>query len=102
MQTDTQNSPTVEFMLRLRKIDRSYLNVRDVLFLYAIIARPGISGSDAGIMIGVPSRSCLQFSLSRLIKYGLVEDRRDRESRGIPNQLYPLPAGIEFWEDLKP
>lgn len=99
--TDEIKSPTVEFLVRLRKIDKAVLTARDVLLLYTIISNPGINGWDAGKMIGIAERSSVQFGLARMIKRGLIEDRREVEHKGVPNRLYALPAGIEFWNELK-
>lgn len=100
--TDGKNL-NVEFLVRLRKIDKSGLTSRDVLLLYTIITHPGIHGHDAGKKIGVVERSSVSFGLNRLVKRGFIEDRREARlvGRGVPNQLYALPAGVEFWNDLK-
>lgn len=100
--TDDKNL-NVEFLVRLRKIDKSGLTARDVLLLYTIITHSGIHGHDAGKAIGVAERSSVTFGLNRLIKRGFIEDRREERlvGRGVPNRLYALPAGIEFWNELK-
>lgn len=100
--TDVIKNPTVEFLIRLRKIDKAVLTVRDVLLLYTIISNPGINGWDAGRLIGIAERSSVQFGLARMMKRGLIEDRREVEGKGVPNRLYALPAGISFWNDIKP
>lgn len=99
--TDEIISPNVRFLLALRKIDRLGLTVRDVLMLYTIIANPGVNGWDAAKRIGIEERSSVQFGLARLIKRGLVEDRREVEGKGVPNRLYALTAGIDFWNEIK-
>lgn len=102
--TDDKLTLNVEFLLRLRKIDKSGLTCRDILLLYTIIANPGINGWDAGRKIGVAERSSVTFGMNRLIKRGFIEDRREQNlvGKGVPNRLYALPAGVEFWNDLKP
>lgn len=101
--TDGKLPLTVEFMLRLRKIDKSRLTVRDVLLLYTIISNPGINGWDAGRKIGLNDRSSVTFALARMIRRGLIEDRREPGlvGKGVPNQLHALPAGIEFWSEIR-
>lgn len=99
--TEQNMSPTVDLLLKLRRIDKSGLTVRDILLFYTIIANPGINGWDAGKLIGIEARSSVQFGLARMIKRGLIEDRREQEGKGIPNRLYVLPAGLEFWNGLK-
>lgn len=101
MLTDKNMTPTVDFLLKLRRIDKTGLTVRDILLLYTIIANPGINGLDAAKVIGIEARSSVQFGLARMAKRGLIEDRRESEGKGIPNRLYALPAGVEFWNDLK-
>lgn len=99
--TDKAISPAVDMLLKMRRIDKTGLTVRDIMLLYAIISNPGISGWDAGKMIGIQARSSVQTGLARMIKRGLIEDRRESEGKGIPNILHALPAGIEFWNNLK-
>ena len=101
--TDETRTPTVELLLRLRKIDKSGLTARDVLLLCTIISNPGINGWDAGRKIGLAERSSVTFGMNRLIKHGFIEDRREQNlaGKGVPNRLYALPAGIEFWNELK-
>jgi DNA-binding MarR family transcriptional regulator len=99
--TDAKPSPTVDLLLKLRRIDKSGLTVRDILLLYTIIANPGINGLDAAKVIGIENRSSVQFGFARMVKRGLIEDRRETDGKGIPNRLYVLPAGLEFWNDLK-
>ena len=96
------HSPVVEFLMRLRKMDKRGLTTRDVLLLYTIIANPGIHGKDAAHKIGTVDRSGIQHCLMRLIREGMIEDRRPEARRAQPNRLYALSAGIEFWNDLKP
>lgn len=99
--TNSANSPAVDMLLKLRRIDKSGLTVRDIMLLYAIITKPGISGWEAGKSIGIEARSSVQTGLARMIKRGLIEDRRVHEGKGVPNILHALPAGIEFWNGLK-
>lgn len=95
-------SPTVDLLVRFRKIDKAGLTVRDMLLLYAIISNPGMNGHEVAKLIGIPDRSSVQLCLRRLIKHRFIEDRRVDDAKGIPNILHPLPAGIEFWNEIKP
>lgn len=94
-------SLTVGMLVRFRKIDKAGLTVRDMLLLYAIISNPSVNGWEAAKLIGIPDRSSVQLCLARLMKRGFIEDRRDAEAKGVPNILHPLPAGIEFWNEIK-
>lgn len=95
-------SPVVEFLVRLKRIDRKGYTVRDVLSLYTIIHNPGISGVDLAGMIGAGNRSNINSNIHRLIRAGLIEDRRATTRKANPAVLHALPAGIEFWNEIKP
>lgn len=99
------NSPVIEFLMRLRKMDSLAITARDVLLLYTIIANPGIHGKDAAHKIsGTLERSGIHFGLARLMRMGFIEDRRPASEarRARPSAFHALPAGIEFWNELKP
>ena len=96
-------SPNVsDFLVRLRKVDLKGLTVRDVLVLYAIIARPGMSGRDVAQKIGLTDQSYIASNLHRLERVGYIEDRREVRSKANPALFHVLPAGVEFWETIKP
>lgn len=95
-----QTLPNVTFLLRLRKIDKAHLTVRDVLVLYAIMSKPGVNGNDVTKTIGQQDRSSLQSSFMRLERMGFIEDRRERASKAVPTIFYVLPPGEQFWADL--
>lgn len=98
--TETTLKPSVEFMARLRKIDRSGLKVRDVIILWAIRENPGMMGRELSTKIGLESRSCAQDGLQRLMRRGLIEDRRLTFDQRTPNDFHILPAGREYLEGL--
>ncbi len=96
-------SPSVtDFLVRLRKIDLRYLTVRDVLVLYAIMGNPGASGMEITTKLGIKERSLIASNLARLERAGFIEDRRETKSKAVPGMLYVLPAGEEFWNEIKP
>ncbi len=96
-------SPNVtDFLVRLRKIDLAGLKARDVLVLYAIMGNPGASGMEITTKLGIKERSLIASNLARLERAGFIEDRRDMKAKAVPGVLYALPAGIEFWEEIKP
>lgn len=92
----------MDFLVRLRKIDKRTLTVRDVLVLYAVIENPGIAGVDVAHKLGLPDRSSIASNVQRLEREGYIEDRRQVHRKAIPAMLHPLPAGIEFWNEIKP
>jgi DNA-binding MarR family transcriptional regulator len=92
--------PTVEFMARLRKIDRSGLKVRDVIVLWAIREQPGMMGRELAMKIGLESRSNVQDQIARLIARSFVEDRRKTHDQQTPNDLHILPAGRDYLASL--
>lgn len=95
------HNATVAFLVRLRKMDKRALTVRDVLVLHTVIANPGISGIAIQQAFNYGSRSAVTSNIARLIKHGLIEDRRTEFKQAHPVILHALPAGIEFWAELK-
>lgn len=100
----TNTSPVVDFLVRLRRIDKAKMKPRDVLILYTVISNPGISGIDIATKLGIPERSHIQSALYRLENLGYIEDRRSEENRrkAISARFHPLPAGIATWENICP
>lgn len=94
----------LDFLVRLRQLDILYVTPRDVLALAAIIGAPGISMTDLCNTVGVPNVSLIRSNINRLIRWGYVEDRRKPEkvNHGVPYNLHPLPAGIAFWNTIRP
>lgn len=95
-------SPAAHFLVKLRKIDKRVLTVRDVLILYTIIQQPGISGIDISTKLGLSDRSAVASNLLRLEREGYVVDHREVRSKANAAILHATPKGIEFWEELKP
>lgn len=93
---------TEAFLVRLRKIDMHGLTIRDPIILYAIIVSPGISGMDITKKIGLKDRSSVALNIQRLIRCGFIEDRREMVRKAAPAILHPLPAGVAFWDEIKP
>lgn len=93
---------TLHFLLRLHKIDRRTLTVRDVLVLYTIIENPGISGVEISNKLGLPDRSSIASNLVRLEREGYTEDKREIRRKAHAAVFHPTPAGLAFWNDIKP
>lgn len=93
---------TVGFLVRLRKIDKRTLTVRDVLVLYTIIEHPGISGIAITHKLGLRDRSVVANNLLRLEREGYITDHREVRSKANPAILHPTQRGLEFWEEIKP
>jgi DNA-binding MarR family transcriptional regulator len=102
MTNDSLRNGTIEFLVRLRRIDKRTLTVRDVLVLYAVIENPGISGKDVSTKLGLPDRSSIASNILRLEREGYIEDRRELRRKANPAVLYAKQAGLEFWEHIKP
>lgn len=98
--TKSSLKPTVEFMVKLRIIDRSGLKVRDVIVLWAVREQPGMMGRELAMKIGLESRSNVQDQMARLIARGLIEDRRPTKDQQTPNDLHILDAGRQFLAGL--
>jgi DNA-binding MarR family transcriptional regulator len=92
----------LDFLVRLRKVDKRSLTVRDVLVLYVVIESPGIAGVDIANKLGVKDRSAIASNIQRLEREGYIEDRRTERRKAIPAVLHVLPAGIAFWDEIKP
>ena len=97
-----ENTPTVDFLIRLRKIDKQGMTLRDTLLLYIVLGNPGMSGLDLGKAIGFGHRSSIDSNIRRMIRLGMIEDHRERHARAIPNNLHATEAGKAFWESIKP
>lgn len=91
-----------EFLVRLHAIDRRGLTARDALLTYYFMAHPGANGADACHALNVKHRSSIQRCLERLFAAGLLEDRRTEKAKNMTGRLYVTPAGVEFWEEIKP
>jgi len=98
----TEPNATVEFLVRLKKIDKRGLTCRDVLVIYTIIHNPGCSGVELADKIGAGTHSNIVSNIRRLIRVGFMEDRRKEFKKAQPSSLHILPAGVEFWNELKP
>jgi DNA-binding MarR family transcriptional regulator len=93
---------TVDFMLRLKKIDAGGHSVRDVFVLWAVKQEPGLMGRELAHKLGYKTRSNVQNRIGHLIQAGLLEDRRVRKSNLTPNDLHITPAGEQFLRDVVP
>lgn len=102
MTNQTLPNVTINFLVRLRKIDKHTLTVRDVLVLFVVIENPGIAGNEIAIKLGLENRSSIASNLQRLIREGYIEDHREVRRKANPAILHVLPAGMAFWEEIKP
>lgn len=102
MTEQSSRNVTIDFLVKLRKIDKRTLTVRDLLVLYVIIETPGCSGIDVSNKLGLPVRSSIASNLLRLEREGYIEDRREVRSKAVSAILHPLPRGLEFWDEIKP
>lgn len=92
----------IDFLVKLWKLDRTHTTPRDVILLYTIMTRPSVNGKELTRLVGLEDRSSIQLCIRRLIRHGLVEDRRVEGRDKLPNRLYITPAGQEFWNSIKP
>lgn len=97
-----KDTPTdiVNFLVRLRRIDNTGLSARDIVFLYAVIANPGLDANSIRIQMGIKVRGQVQSNIWRLIRHGLIEDRRTENRKAVATILHPTPKGIALWEDI--
>lgn len=102
MTNEQARSATVDFLVRLRKVDQRQLTGRDVLVLYTIISNPGIMGVEVANKLGLGNRSNVSSNIHRLCRGSYIEDRREKARKANPAILHVLPAGLEFWDEIKP
>lgn len=93
---------TIDFMLRLKKIDTAGHSVRDIFVLWAVKQEPGLMGNELAHKLGYKTRSNVQNRIGHLINAGLLEDRRAKISQLTPNDLHITPAGEQFLRDVVP
>lgn len=78
------------------------MTVRDAILLHQVVEHPGLCGLDICKRLGITNRSSVASNFPRLIKAGLVEDRRLREAQAVPSRYFVTPKGEEFWRELAP
>lgn len=88
--------------MRLKHMDDNFVTTRDVLCLYSIIHKPGMSRQDLCDVLGLNTTSNVLSNINRLIRWGYIEDRRGQTRKAIASILHATPDGIEFWENIKP
>lgn len=98
----TVHSPLVDFMVGLRKIDKSAHKPRDLMVLWTIAREGGQMGKEIAARLGYPSRSHIQDAFERLMKSGFIEDRRKTFNQQTPNDFWITPAGEAFLIDIIP
>ena len=86
----------------MRTVDRKELTVRDAVLLWYVVENPGMNGQDIAHAVGIANRSSVSSCFPRLIRKGLIEDRRVRESQAVPSIYHATPAGHEFWREIAP
>lgn len=89
-------------MVRLRRIDRQRLTVRDIIILWAIRNNPGVMGRELATKLGYKSRSNVQEGIARLLRAKFIEDRRPVQDHMTPNDLHITSAGQDFLEEVVP
>jgi DNA-binding MarR family transcriptional regulator len=102
MMNDDLPNVTQGFLVKLRKIDKHTLTVRDVLVLYCVIQNPGTAGNEISKKLGLENRSSIASNLQRLIREGYIEDHREVRRKANPTILHALPKGLAFWDEIKP
>lgn len=95
-------SPLIDFLMRLKKIERAGMTGRDLMLLYAVISKPGINGQHLANSINIGNRSAIDANIARLIKLGYVEDRRVLVQKATPQVLVPTELGHLTWEAIRP
>ena len=94
----SDNSKTI--MDRFVLFDQSEITVRDLRIIDLLLKNPGLCGNDLVTYLRLPSRSSVQGNIPKLIRRGMIEDRRHREGQAIPSRLFVTDKGREFWEAI--
>lgn len=98
--------PAVDFMVRLKLMDRSLVTTRDAICLWAIKSNPGTAGRELALKLGYAARSSIEFNVARLVRLGYIQDRRENvdplKPRLTPNSFYITPDGDAFLDELLP
>jgi DNA-binding MarR family transcriptional regulator len=94
--------PSIDFLSRLKRIDNHDLKGRDILVLWGIARENGVMGQEIAHKLGYKERSNIQHSINRLLRHGLIEDRRPAINHMTPNELYVTPAGTELLTEIVP
>jgi len=100
MSMEVKDGPA-RFAMRLKRMDSEGLKPRDVLILFAVISRPGMSGLDVATMVAAGLHGNVRSNVLRLERKGYIEDRRSEVSNGVRSNFHPTPAGRVFWDELK-
>jgi DNA-binding MarR family transcriptional regulator len=87
--------------MRLKKIDRLGMTIREVLTIYAVIHKPGMNGMELIDVLNIKFRSSVQASIRRLVDQGYIADRRTETGTGKASNLQPTEKGIAFWNEIK-
>lgn len=93
---------TIDFMVRLKKIDNAALTSRCVMVMWALKTEGGMMGQELAHKLGYKTRSNVQDSIKTLIAAGYIEDRRVKRNNQTPNDLWLLPKGEQFLADIVP
>jgi DNA-binding MarR family transcriptional regulator len=95
-------NPTIDFFVRLRKIDDLDLKPRDVMVLWSVARQPGQMGQEIAKKIGYPTRSNIQDGIRRLLTGGYMEDRRVTHNQHTPSQYHLLAKGAALLDEIVP
>lgn len=98
----TAHSAITDFMIRLHKIGKAGLVLRDPIVLYYIKHNPGTNGISMSRALGLGNRSTIQDNVKRLERLGMIEDRRAVKDFRHANILHITPAGEALLDDVLP
>lgn len=93
---------TMDFFVRLRRIDDLNLKPRDIMVLWSVARSPGSMGQEIAKKLGYPTRSNIQDGIRRLLSGGYMEDRRKVANQHTPSQYHLLPPGAALLDEIVP
>lgn len=90
----------IRFVKNLHLLDRADFRVRDMVILFAIIHNPGISITGIRERVGYEFNTYIYRPVRRLMKRGLIEDRRPVVAKSRECDFHATEKGIAFFDSL--
>jgi DNA-binding MarR family transcriptional regulator len=87
-------------LVLLKRLDALRLHPRDAVVLYYVLRNPGSSRTDIAAALGLNAEVNVRLPTQRLIRQGLLEDRRPAERRLVASLLHVTPKGEQVWQEL--
>lgn len=87
-------------LVTLKRLDVMRLHARDAAVLYYVFRNPGANRKEIAAALGLNAEVNVRLPVQRLVRMGLIEDRRPSHARLVSSLLHVTDAGVKAWEDL--